>query len=122
MNYLCRAKWARLTSLTLLAALVLYLTWHQFNQGQDAWFRWSVSVVPLLGFFPGLIKAQFRTGSWLCFLLLLYFSGFTLAAGMPGNTLGDALAIGLTVSLFISAMLFSRWQQRANLSQGVQPS
>ena len=113
MSYVRLAKRSQQLSLVLLLMLIAYLSLLHILRGQDILFRWVVSCVPLLGFLPGLIRAQFRTGSWLCFVLLIYFTGFTAALGVPGNTWGDALGLTLTVSLFISSMLFSRWQQRA---------
>ena len=117
MNQLQLANAARKTSIGLLGALVIYLSLHHILGGQDVLFRWLVSCVPLLAFFPGLMRARFRSGSWLCFVLLIYFIGFTAALWIPGNLWGDALGVFLTVSLFISAMMFARWQQRANIAQ-----
>jgi uncharacterized membrane protein len=118
MNYVQLAARTRLLSIILLLSLVGYLSVHQILQGQDVIFRWLVSCVPLLGCLPGLVRAQFRAGSWLCFVLLIYFIAFVAALGVPGHVYGESLAVFLTVSLFVSAMMYARWQQRANSAQG----
>lgn len=118
MNHIKLACLARRMSIGLLLGLVIFLAISHIVRGQDVIFRVLVSCLPLLGFLPGLIKAQFRAGSWLCFVLLMYFVGFTTQLWIPGNTLGESIALVFTVTLFVSAMMYARWQQRANLAQG----
>lgn len=109
---------SRRMSIALLLSLIGFLAVSHVVRGQDVIFRVLVSCTPLLGFLPGLIKAQFRAGSWLCFVLLMYFVGFTYQLWIPGNTWGESIGLFLTVTLFVSAMMYARWQQRANVAQG----
>lgn len=73
---------------------------------------WAFQIVPLLVFVPGMLKKSWRTFIWLCFLLLLYFLVAVLNIFSPAVLLIDYLEITLICALFISAMLFCRWQQR----------
>lgn len=117
MSYARLAFISRRTSIAVLICLVVFLAASHIVRGQDVIFRVLVSCIPLLGFLPGLVKAHFRAGSWLCFVLLMYFVGFTAQLGIPGNAWGESVALFLTVTLFVSAMMYARWQQRAD--QGV---
>ena len=114
MNYSTLACLSRRISIALLLSLVGFLAVSHILREQDVIFRVLVSCIPLLCFLPGLIKAHFRAGSWLCFVLLMYFVGFTAQLGIPGNLWGESVALFLTVTLFISAMMYARWQQRAD--------
>lgn len=122
MNYTRLACLSRRLSITLLVSLIGFLAISHTLRGQDVVFRVLVSCIPLLGFLPGLIAAQFRTGSWLCFVLLIYFVGFTTQLWIPGNIWGESIALFLTITLFVSAMMYARWQQRANVAQGELPN
>ena len=80
-------------------------------------FRLSVACLPLVIFLPGLRKKRRRTASLLCFALLLYFTVFVSKLGIPGNLVADIISTSLTTLLFISSMMFSTWQYRADLEK-----
>lgn len=73
---------------------------------------WLIQVVPLLLFLPGMLKKNWRTFIWLCFLLLLYFLVAVLNIFSPSVLVIDYLETALICCLFICAMLFCRWHQR----------
>src|SRR5690554_2381558 len=77
---------------------------------------WLVQSLPLLLFVPGLLKHYYRTYSWLCFVLLFYFTAFTVDAMSPLRDWADYLGVSLSVIMFISAMLASRWRQHQLLA------
>merc|ERR1711916_414911 len=67
--------------------------------------------LPLLIFAPGLIqRTQHRTYTWLCFVVLIYFTAFVVEVGSPLRQWTDIIAASTAV-LFVSAMLTSRYTQ-----------
>ncbi len=67
-------------------------------------------VLPLLLFVPGLWLRNPRSHAWLCFVSLLYFMHGVDQAFLPGS---KVVGLGLSISsiiLFMSAMMFSRWE------------
>ncbi len=78
-----------------------------------------VQTVPLIIFVPGMIKRHYKTFSWLCFATLLYFTAYVVEVGAPNSTLSDAIALALSVILFIAAMMTSRWLQHGNYFQWI---
>ena len=81
---------------------------------------WLVQCVPLAIFAPGLWRQRYRTYNWLCFVILLYFTWSVTNLMSPFAHWRDALVLVLSVSLFISAMLTSRWRQQWLLWQNRQ--
>ena len=104
-------------SRVLLILLILNLIANHLSVGIDALFRIAVSCLPLAIFIPGLWKRRRRSASMLCFALLLYFIVFVSALGAPGNLVSEIISTSLTTFLFISAMMFSTWQYRADLEK-----
>lgn len=72
---------------------------------------WLVQCIPLLIFIPGLYQQRYRTYSWLCFVILPYFTWSVVNVMSPLIRWSDAVVVVLTVLIFISAMMASRWQQ-----------
>lgn len=72
---------------------------------------WLVQSIPLLIFIPGLKQQRFRTYSWICFVILLYFTWSVVNAMSPFVRWQDILVVALSVIIFISAMMISRWMQ-----------
>ena len=72
----------------------------------------AIQLVPLLVLLPGMIAKYYRTYSWLCFVLLIYFIFAVEHAFMSKSDILDYLFVLLTVLLFISSMMTSRWMQR----------
>jgi len=71
----------------------------------------AVQWVPLLLPLWGMLKDTYRSYNWLCFVVLAYFL-FIVPNVMSGQAnWSDWLQLLLTCSLFISAMLVSRWLQ-----------
>lgn len=107
------ARWITLGSLIgLLAVFCL----SNSIEPQGSLFRVSVQSIPLLLFIPGVWIGHHRTYSWLCFVILFYFTAFVVEAMSPFATLADYLATGLTVVLFLAAMMASRWRQHSRLA------
>ncbi len=103
---------ARTLVLTCYCGLLLMFTILTLFQAEPNWPLWIVQVVPLLIFAPGLKRGEHRTYSWLCFVVLLYFTWAVTNTMSPLAYWRDYLAVMLTVVLFASAMMASRWRQQ----------
>ena len=100
----------------MLILLILNLVVTHLLVGIDPFFRIAVSCLPLAIFLPGLKHGRRRSASLLCFALLLYFIVFVSALSVPGNLISEIISTTLTILLFISSMMFSTWQYRADLA------
>ena len=94
--------WARYTVLSSLLLLLVVLAVTNY---------WEALL--LLPFAIGVLKRDWRTHIWLCFVLLFYFllnvNQLAAAPGMPGYIQGF-----LIVTLFTASMLFCRWAKPAH--------
>lgn len=71
------------------------------------------SSVPLLIFVPGLLRDSDRTYTWICFVILGYFTYSVTALAIPSQAAPiDWIFCGLTVTLFTFAMMFVRYKKR----------
>ena len=103
----------------LLALMMAAQLLHEFSIKKliVQWF-------PLLIFVPGLYRrTHHRTFTWLCFVVLIYFTAYVVEVGSPLRHWTDYIGLGLTVVMFISAMFASRYTQRwqHQLHQNAQP-
>lgn len=92
------------------AALLVFFTLHNLLQDSGSLRTWLVSVLPLLIFIPGLLKQTHRTYSWICFMSLMYFV-IIIPLLMSRGLWSDWVITILVCTLFISAMMTSRWLQ-----------
>lgn len=76
------------------------------------WPAWLLQVVPLLMLLPGILVKRYRSYSWVCFLMLLYFSSFVVQVFTDYTQWIDWLGLALSIIIFISAMIASRQLQR----------
>lgn len=111
---------ARAVSWLLYGGLIIaYSVWQLTRPGGPSYFFWAVQLLPLLLVLPG-IKANYpRSYIWLCFLLLLYFvKGFDGVIS-PSRAWIDYVVLTVSVLLFTSSMLTSRWLQQHFSEQAV---
>lgn len=78
-----------------------------------------VVLIPLLIFLPGLYSANYRSLAMLCFVCLLYFTAIVTNLYEPDRTAFGVVALFAVVSLFVAAMMYSRWL-RASTAAGTQ--
>jgi uncharacterized membrane protein len=71
-----------------------------------------VKLVPLVVFSPGLLRGNYKTCLWLCFVLLLYFTVNITRLFEPNPGVLDFAETVFLVMLFISAMMYARWRQQ----------
>ena len=90
------------------ALLLLFAVWNLFLGGSLKW--WLLQTIPLLLVLPGLLKRQHRSYLWLCFILLLYITAGIVDVMMPTRGWQHGALTALSLTLFVSAMMASRWQ------------
>ncbi|HLV17674.1 MAG TPA: DUF2069 domain-containing protein [Pseudomonas sp.] len=109
-----RVRASRWISLVCYLALILLLgIWNGFFadlHGARTWVVLSIVLVPLLILAPSVLLGHARGHAWLCFVVNLYFIQGVLAAFDPARALyGWAEAI-LSLVLFCSALMYTRWK------------
>ncbi|MDQ2075266.1 DUF2069 domain-containing protein [Marinimicrobium sp. ABcell2] len=102
---------ARALALTSYVALLLLFTSTNIIRPEGGLTLWLLQCVPLLIFARGLMQQRHRTYSWLCFVILIYFTWSVTNVMSPLSFWRDWLVVILSVVLFVSAMLASRWLQ-----------
>lgn len=104
---------ARAVSWLLYGLLILsYSVWQLTRPGGPVFFFWAVQLLPLLLVLPGMKANRPRSYIWLCFLLLLYFIRGFDGVISPARSWIDYVVLSVSVLLFISATLTSRWLQQ----------
>lgn len=83
---------------------------------------WALRSLPLLLFVPGLIKKSHKTASWLAYVIMLYFVFAITVLFTQGTELWGWLLIAMTLTVFVTTMLFTRWQKAALRLQAEQNS
>lgn len=94
----------------LLAFLIAsFCVWQLSRPTGPSYFFWVVQLVPLLILIPGLRQRNPRTYIWLCFVLLAYFIKGVDGIVSPSRAWIDYVILSVSVVLFITAMVASRW-------------
>ncbi|TBU90000.1 DUF2069 domain-containing protein [Phytopseudomonas dryadis] len=108
-----RLRLSRYLSLaSFLALAALLLIWNLGYAAVPGSLLWAVlafQLLPLLLLAPGMIAGHPRAHAWACFVVNLYFIQGVLAAFDPSKALFGWLEILLSMGLFISALLYTRW-------------
>lgn len=102
---------ARALVLGSYAGLLLLFTLLALITPEQSWKLWLVQILPLVIFVPGLWRGYHRTYSWICFVVLIYFTWSVTNLISPLAYWRDVVVVVLSVTLFISAMMASRWRQ-----------
>ena len=102
---------ARIIFLTCYLCLLALFTVLNITEADGGFALWLVQCVPLLIFVPGLLQQRYRTYSWVCFVILLYFTWSVVNAMSPFVRWHDIVVVALSVIMFIAAMMASRWLQ-----------
>ena len=100
-------------TLSLFALLIAqFIVTHAYRSTGFNWPVLALQTLPLLALLPSLLKHHYRSYSWLCFILLLYFIVAVMEVSASNATLSDNVFLCITCFLFISSMLCSRYAQR----------
>ncbi|TNF32913.1 MAG: DUF2069 domain-containing protein [Gammaproteobacteria bacterium] len=110
----------------VLYALFLVLTgvdalWVYPEDGHPNVTIWVIGTLPLLVFLPGMLRRNFRSFIWLCFVLLFYFLKIVWDLGAAQVLWIDQCLLAVLVPLYTASMLFVRWH-RALLRQQAPPA
>lgn len=117
-----RLRLSRWLSLALFTALIVLLSvWYLLIEdlhGARPWVILAVHLVPLAILAPGMLLGNARVHAWTCYVINLYFIQGVVAAFQPGRLVFGVLEASLSVALFCSATLYTRWsfQQRRKLA------
>jgi len=109
-------------------ALAQRITWASFGVlilarlgggvvAEAPWTLQIIGIVPLLIFIPGMLRISHRSLALLCFVTLMYFTVIVVNLSKPNHSVFDAIAVVAVSSLFVAAMLLSRWIQYYRLEQ-----
>lgn len=99
------------TFLACYISLLLLFSLLNIIEPEGGFKLWLVQCIPLLIFIPGLVQQRFRTYSWACFVILLYFTWSVVNAMSPLVRWHDLFVVAVSVIMFIAAMMTSRWLQ-----------
>jgi uncharacterized membrane protein len=101
-------------ALTYLAyfGLIALFSYTFIVDENHSWKLWLFQSIPLLIVLPGLIKKHYRAHSWLCFIILAYFTAYVAEVGSPLGEPTDWIGLLLSIVIFIGAMMSSRKLQR----------
>lgn len=109
-----RLKLSRALSLfSFVALLLLLLVWNLLFadlHGARTWVVLSIQLLPLLLLAPGLLLGHARAHAWACFVVNIYFIQGVLAAIDPARALFGALEAVISLGLFCSALMYTRWR------------
>ncbi|WP_375737746.1 DUF2069 domain-containing protein [Pseudomonas boanensis] len=103
--------------LSFLALAVLLAVWTMAFadlHGARPWVILAIELVPLALLAPGMIMGNARVHAWACFVVNLYFIQGVLAAIDPARAIFGWLEAGLSLALFCSALLYTRWRFQYN--------
>lgn len=110
--------WGRRCTFGWLGLLVLgFCAWQITGPQGPRYLLWFIQLLPLAIFVPGLLRDNPRAYIGLCFVLLLYFIKAVEGLFSPLRAWIDLWLLICSVVLFISAMLTSRWLQRASIQE-----
>lgn len=103
----------RLSQGLLVGLIVLYVTAGLMSE-QILWVIMLMPCLSLIIFLPGMLSNHARSYDWLCFVILIHFTVAVTNVMSPSGAWNDWLQLMLSVVLFISAMMASRWQKAAS--------
>ncbi|WP_417222241.1 DUF2069 domain-containing protein [Amphritea sp.] len=110
---------SRAVTLFSYFGLILLLTaWHLIiapPENANPYSIWAFQTVPLLLFYPVILKKHLRGHIWLCFFITVYFMhSVTIAMSAHSSAILGLAETLLVAALFIGAMMFARWQSQLN--------
>ena len=106
-------KWTLVANFALLTAtLSLFAYWNTVRSEGFALVVFIVQALPLALLLPSLIKKVYRAYSWLCFVTLIYFIFAVQRVFLSNSQVSDYIFLTMTVCLFLTSMMASRWLQR----------
>jgi len=102
-----------LTLASFLALATLLAVWNLVFadlHGARPWVIIGIQLLPLALLAPGLLLGNARAHAWACFVVNLYFIQGVTAAIDPARRLFGWLEALLGLTLFCTALLYTRWR------------
>jgi uncharacterized membrane protein len=116
-----------LTQRPLKNRVALFITWASYvllvllmiitslpgtiPEGSSPWVIVSIKLLPLAIVLPGMLKDSLRAFTWLCFIVLFYFTQAVVEAFLSLGAGVDLAITLLTVAIFLAAMLYIKWER-----------
>jgi len=101
--------WA--TYVLMLLMMIVTSLPGQIPQGSSVMLILAVKLAPLLIVLPGLARDQLRAYTWLCFIILFYFTQAVVESFLSLAASTDLFITALTVIMFLSAMFYIKWER-----------
>jgi uncharacterized membrane protein len=115
------------SSKTLKNSIALHLIWSAYvllllmmivtslpgivPDGSSPWLILIIKLSPLLLVLPGMAMDSLRAHTWLCFIVLFYFTQSVVEAFLSLGATIDLFITLLTIVIFLSAMLYIKWER-----------
>jgi uncharacterized membrane protein len=71
---------------------------------------WVIHALPLLMFLPGMLRGNYRSYTWLAFMILMYFLLSVEGVFAPEPSHYHSLSLVLVVVIFTTCVLIIRWK------------
>jgi len=97
--------------LGLITLMVLTSVPPFIPEQSSPWLIGAIKVIPLVIVLPGMLRDKLRSYVWLSFIILFYFAQSVVEAFLSSAATLDVLITALTVTLFIAAMLYIKWER-----------
>lgn len=111
-NLSAKLQGGTLTTWVLLAMLLCLFAYWNLTGDSGSIVVWCFQSIPLLALVPGMVKHNYRSYSWMCFVLLFYFIFAVERSLVSTSSVSDYIFLALVVALFLATMMTSRWLQR----------
>lgn len=111
-----KLRLARATCHISYIALLLLFVVYNLTAEAGSLKLWLVQSLPLAIFIPGMFRQRYRTYSWMCFVVLIYFTHAVVNVMSPLIHWSDIVQLAFSITLFIGAMMTSRWLQYWQIS------
>lgn len=102
-----------LTDFAYASLLVVLTVWAFIRPPGVSLLLWALVSIPLLILWPGMRRRKHRAYSWLCFLILAYFTKSVEGSMSTVASWSDYAVLTLSVFIFVSAMMTSRWLKQS---------
>jgi uncharacterized membrane protein len=110
-----RAKFCHNLSITSYVGLFILMVASVISSNAPAevsrLLMYSIKLIPLIIFIPGMLKMSPRTHVWLCFVVLFYFTQSVVNVWLSHWHWFDVLNCLMTISLFSGSMMYVHWHR-----------
>lgn len=122
-HWSAKRYWAAVLCWSSYLLLMVQQVLDSWDHGEP-WIVWTVKVLALLIFLPGMLRDNLRSYIWVCFVSLMYFMALVIRLFARPDSVLAMIGMAAVVTLFCSAMLYVRWRARElkEAADGSEPS